>query len=222
MGATSRLEWSVHPIWFLQIPNVRVKAAHTVRMGWHVASRHSVVYPTPLLRRLQKKGFGIQALADIDFGGIITADPDVGDIPHMILSRHEIMATGGFGSAALVTIKGGIALALRSGQLDGRTTIDLPIVFPRLGVLHNGFGLNAGVDVIRPLIPGLDTLVDGDLLFLPGAKEGTAFEHKGLLIWTKSGRFQLMVGYKLVFGEYPFGTQWHLFPLFDLQWGWSR
>lgn len=222
VGTTDRLELSIHPIWFFQIPNIRIKMAHTRWMGWQVASRHSVVYPTPLLRRLQKKGLGIAALAEIDFGGIITGDPDVGDIPHMILSRNEIMASRLLAPVGQVIAKGGIALGLRSGELDDRTTIDLPIVYPRLGVLYNGFGLNAGVDIIRRLIPRLDFLVDADLLLLPGAKASMAFEHKGLLIWTKSNRFQLVAGYKLVFGEYPFGTQWHLFPLFDLQWGWFR
>ncbi|MFQ6674881.1 MAG: hypothetical protein ACE5LH_00905 [Fidelibacterota bacterium] len=221
VGTSGPWEWSVHPIWFFQIPNVRIKVAHPGRLGWQAASRHSVVYPTPLLRRLQKKGLGFRALAEIDFGGIITADPTVGEIPHMILSRHEIILTHRLGSSGLVTAKGGVALALRSGKLDERTTIDLPIVFPRLGVLYDGFGMNAGVDVVRRLARGLDYLVDSDLLFLP-VSSVKAFEHKGLLIWTRSRKFQVIAGYKLVFGEYPFGTRWHLFPLLDLQWGWSR
>jgi len=49
--------------------------------------------------------------------------------------------------------------------------------------------------------------------------EKMAFEHKGLLSWQKSHRFQFCLGYKLCYGQYPFGSQWHLLgPLLDLQW----
>ncbi len=63
--------------------------------------------------------------------------------------------------------------------------------------------------------------MEADLLYYLASDE-MAFEHKGLLLWNKSQRFQLCLGYKLTFGEYPFGTQWHLLgPLVDLQWAWQ-
>jgi hypothetical protein len=63
--------------------------------------------------------------------------------------------------------------------------------------------------------------MDVDLFFYPNADEDFAFEHKGLVLWNKSNGFQFCAGYKLTFGKYPFGTQWHLFtPIFDVQWGW--
>ena len=37
-------------------------------------------------------------------------------------------------------------------------------------------------------------------------------EHKSLLIWEKSEKIQIQVGYKLVYGEYPFGNITHLLP----------
>ncbi|MFQ6673719.1 MAG: hypothetical protein ACE5GH_02905 [Fidelibacterota bacterium] len=220
-GQSDNVEWSTHPVLFLQIPNVVVKISHRPIHGWGTATRHSLVYPTPLLRRLRIKGFGIQALSDMDVGGIITSDPDVPQIPHMISSRNEIILSRNFGPSILISGKAGIALAIRGGELDDRTTIDLPVVFPRLGVFYNGYGLNFGLDILRRITKRLNYLVNGDILLLPGSDENFAFEHKGLFIWTKSERFRMVIGYKLVFGEYPFGTQWHLLPLFDLQWGWE-
>jgi hypothetical protein len=51
-------------------------------------------------------------------------------------------------------------------------------------------------------------------------EEGFAFEHKNLLTWALSGRTDIQVGYKLIYGEYPFGGQWHLLPLLDILWRW--
>lgn len=219
-GQTENLEWSTHPILDLLIPNITVKISRGRFRGWDMATRHSLVYPTPLLRKLRVKGFGIQFLADMDVGGIISGDPDIPQIPHMISSRNEVMLSRSFGAATLVTGKAGLAVAIKAGKLDSRTTIDLPIVFPRLGAYYNGYGLNVGGDVLRSITKRLDLLADVDVFVLPGLEEGSfAFEHKGLFIWNKSSRFQVAVGYKLVYGEYPFGAQWHLLPLLDLQWG---
>ncbi|MEE9167751.1 MAG: hypothetical protein V3U24_09890 [Candidatus Neomarinimicrobiota bacterium] len=222
-GQTEYVEWSTHPILFIKMPNIRVKISHSTFSGWKVATRHSLVYPTPLLRLLRVKGFGIQALADMDVGGIISDDPTIPQIPHMISSRNEIMLTRFFGTSTFITVKAGLALSVKSGELDSRTSVDLPTVFPRLGVYHNTYGMNLGLDFLTKVTKRTELVTDMDALLLPGLDEGTfAFEHKGLLIWNKSSRFQVTVGYKLVFGEYPFGTQWHLLPLFDLQWGWSK
>lgn len=222
-GQTENLEWSTHPILFIKVPNVKVKIAYSNFSGWEMASRHSVVYPTPLLRLLRVKGFGIEALAEMDVGGIISDDPTIPPIPHMISFRHEILLSQSFGPSTLITGKGGFCLALRGGKIDKRTTVDLPVVFPRLGVYYSGYGVNGGVDILRKATKRIEMLVDADILFLPGFDEGSfAFEHKGLIIWNKSSRFQLSLGYKLVYGEYPFGTQWHLLPLFDLQFGRNR
>ncbi|MBL7075464.1 hypothetical protein ISS37_09535 [candidate division KSB1 bacterium] len=221
-GQTESLEWSTHPILDFLIPNVTIKISHSQFHEWYMATRHSLVYPTPLLRKLRIKGFGIQALADMDVGGIISGDPDIPQIPHMVSSRNEVILSRSFGRSTLVTVKVGLVLAIKTGELDSRTTIDLPIVFSRLGVYYNGYGVNAGADVLRDVTKRVDFLIDADVFLLPGLDEDFAFEHKGLIVWNKSLRFRLAFGYKLVFGEYPFGTQWHLLPLFDLQWARER
>ena len=222
-GHTEKLEWSTHPILDFLIPNVTIKISQSQFRDWDVATRHSLVYPTPLLRKLRVKGFGSQTLADMDVGGIISGDPDIPQIPHMFSSRNEILMSRSFGNSTLVTGKAGFILAVKTGELDKRTTIDLPIIFPRLGVYYNGYGVNMGADILKKATKRIDFLIDTDIFFLPGLNEGNvAFEHKGLFVWNKSSRFQLALGYKLVFGKYPFGTQWHLLPLLDFQWGRKR
>ena len=58
-------------------------------------------------------------------------------------------------------------------------------------------------------------------MFIMPNKDGRyAFEHKGLIVWTKNEKFRTLFGYKLFAGEYPFGSQAHLIPMLDLQFGW--
>ena len=41
---------------------------------------------------------------------------------------------------------------------------------------------------------------------------GLFYESKILLIWTKNQRFRLMLGYKITYGEYPYGAHWQIIP----------
>ncbi len=204
-GQTETREWSTHPILDLLIPNLTVKKAWNTFADWNFTTRHNMTYPTPLLRIISRKGTD----------GIISPEFD---IPQMISLRNEVLLTRKFKPSFLITGKAGLTLAVTSDELDERTTIDLPIIFPRLGVYYDGYAVNFGLDVGGDLNPRFSYLTDVDIFLLPGADEYFAFEHKSLIIWNKSKKLQIMFGYKLVYGEYPFGTQWHLLPLFDIQW----
>ena len=220
-GQTEELEWSVHPISFLIIPNVQVKKYWGRSDFGMVSTRHSLVYPTPLLRKLRLKGFGNSTLADMDVGGIISGDPDISEIPVAFFSsRNEVLITRHLGNGMQLTGKFGMALAIASGDWDKRTTVDLPLVYPRIAVLYNGYGLNVGADLIRALTKRLQYLLDVDVQLLPGSESDFFLEHKSLFLWSGNDRIRISLGYKIVYGHYPFGIQWHLFPLFDVQWGW--
>ena len=39
-----------------------------------------------------------------------------------------------------------------------------------------------------------------------------SWKSKILLIWTKNHRFRLMLGYKITYGEYPYGAHWQIIP----------
>ena len=140
----------------------------------------------------------------------------------MISLHNEVLFSKNIANDHLFTGKLGFTFAKRFADLDERTTIDLPIVFPRLAVFYHDYAFRFGYDIQGKLFKRWNYLVDGDLFYVPKADENIAFEHKGLLLWTKSSRFQLCFGYKLSYAEYPFGSQWHLLPfLFDMQWSWQ-
>ena len=210
-GYSDNVEFSMHPLLFFVMPNFDVTWAHGQRGEFAIASRYGVTYPTPLLRLIAKEGIG----------GMISPEFD---IPHIFSFQNELLATTPVFGKHLFTAKIGVNFALLTKELDSRTTIDLPLIFTRTSVYYNDFGLNLGADMQGPLFKRFDYLVDADIFYHPTADADVNFalEHKGLITWKKSARFRLCLGYLLSYGKYPFGEQWHLLPLFDLQWAWNR
>jgi len=209
-GISETKEISFHPLFMFVIPNGKLKIAHQDLGKFQFASEHSLNYPTILLDLISRKGTG----------GIISPEFK---IPPMISSTNSVLLSKPLGDNSSVTAKLGLMIAVKFGDLDKRTTIDLPIVFPRLNVFYNNYGFKYGGDLRGKIWKNLNYQVDVDLFHFPGADEKLAMEHKGLLLWNKSQRFQMCLGYELTYGEYPFGTQWHLLlPLIDLQWAWAK
>jgi hypothetical protein len=226
-GQTERLEWATHPVLNLVVPNLRVKVAHREFKGWSLATRHGFHYPTPLLRLVRRPGIG----------GLISPERDIPDIPHILAARSELLATRVLSPALRLTGKGGVSIALKSGVLDKRTTIDIPIVYPRMAAYIHGYQLNLGLDILMDLPGRWSIRGDTELLLIPGAEESFAFELGSWLFWSRSERFRVVIGYLLTYGEYPYGRHWQLmpyplafgpglrilpFPMIDLQWARQR
>ena len=115
-------------------------------------------------------------------------------------------------------------MALSGADLAIESTIDLPLVYHRLAVYYNGWLLRFGSDLNGQLGEKWNYLVDGDIFLIPGMKGYFTLEHKGILTWEKSSKFQVSFGYKLIYGLYPDGypddhiAHLHILPLLDLQW----
>ncbi|NOZ03738.1 MAG: hypothetical protein GXO92_03900 [FCB group bacterium] len=217
-GLSGGQEFSTHPLLFVKMPNLTYKRVWKADERGVIASRHQLLYPTPLLNTVARKGIG----------GIVSPEFT---FPAMVSLHNEVLYTKKLMGSMQVTGKAGITVGVAFGDLDKRMTIDLPLVFQRLAVFYNNWLIRLGGDVTGHLSGRWNYLVDSDVFLIPGAEENFGFEHKGLLLWNKSDRFQLAIGYKLVYGQYPYGTQWHLLPpkvpglpvwipLFDLQWAW--
>lgn len=209
-GQSERFEWSTHPIYFFIIPNFNLKWSHNYYNDFAIATRYSAYYPTLLMRTISREGTG----------GIISPEFD---IPHMLGFSGETLISKPVGKDHLVTFKAGLAFGLKFGGLDERTTIDLPLVYNRLAVFYHGYQLKAGFDLDGRLYKRWHYSLDADYFYIPGVDHNKAVEHKGLIIWRKSDKTKITLGCKLVYGEYPFGSQWHLFiPIFDIQKSWLR
>ena len=143
-----------------------------------------------------------------------------------------------------LTITNGLDFGLVYGSLKKSSTIDLPLVFHRLSVFNNGWGYHSGVDIQKPLSKNFSLLLDLDLLLLPNISQTQSnpdykslrgyysIEHKFLFSWSKSNKFRVTTGYKLVHAEFPFGKQTRLLPyvpliekwvpIIELQWSGSK
>lgn len=208
-ASSSSREWIVHPFLFPIIPNLIIKQQWQQWRGGQLAFRLGFQYPTPLLRLLRRSGTG----------GVLAPDPTIPKMPHMFRLRLEAFySRPHFSDAILMTYKAGIAQAFNGKGADIRSTIDLPVIYPRMAVYYNGFQFNGGVDALIQLAPKLTVLLDGDLFWTPGWEYPLALENKLLLAWHKTKSFTLQVGLKYSLLEYPPGKEQHLIPLFDIMW----
>ncbi|MBN4081291.1 hypothetical protein JYT44_02890 [Caldithrix abyssi] len=200
---------------FLLMPNISYKSEIPQFHGWEMAYRLQFAYPTLALRWLQSP-LG-KELGEPDILALISPEFP---IPQMVSVYGELIGTNSAPGAGKLTLNAGVGIGFNGKELAHRATIDLPIIYPRLSVYYNGVLLKVGGEYFRQFKERWSYVMDYDMFIMPGGEGRYAFEQKGLMVWTKSERFRLLFGYKLIAGEYPFGAQAHLLPLLDLQFGW--
>ena len=217
-GYSKNLEYSVYPLWFFVMPNFSIKRSQNDMAGFNAASRYKLVYPTPFLNMIAKKGTM----------GIIA--PEFRMPPMLGLSASWLMSKNM--SGVNLTLNGGLDLGFAFGDLDKRSTIDIPLVYHRLGVYYNNWGIHTGLDVQKNLTQKFTVFFDFDLIFLPGLAEVQtdpdasklmgeySLEHKLLLIWNKSENFRVLTGYKFVMGKYPYGSDMRMLPYIPMAETW--
>ena len=210
-GLSDKINYSIHPALFFIMPNLSIKLSHYKSEKKSTASRHSVYYPTKLLKML-KAGVAVgDKTASLIPPGFI--------IPHMIGFSSDYVFTKiySFGEASFY---GGINLGVVIGDLDERTTIDLPLVYHRLGVFYNQYGIDLGVDFSKALTRTIGGYADLDLKLLPGFVGSYSIEHKFLFSWEKSKKTRVSFGYKFVYGKFPYGNQARILPFIPLLESW--
>ena len=213
-GYNQFTEFSVHPGWFFLIPNFEIKESRIDFYKFKTATSYKVIYPTPLLNMLAKEGIG----------GIIAPQHKM---PSMFTFSGTLIGSREFGGVE-ISLNAGLDLGLVFGELNPNSTIDLPLVYHRLGVLYNGWGIHSGVDFQKDVKGNFDIFLDFDILALPGYEGVFSFENKILISWYKSEKLKLMTGYKFVAGEYPYGSDARILPyipvletwvpIIELQW----
>ena len=207
-GMNNNLEISTHPLLFFVKPNVKVKKHHGEYKGLGMASRFSFDYPTPLLKLIQREG---------KFG-ILSKDPDIGDIPNLFVFQGELLITK---KSADYSLTGKAGLSICPGcEIDKRHLVDLPLAYPRMAVYHYGFASNVGLDLDFIYSEKISLKTDIDLFIIPD--EDVFIENKFMINYQFSPKYTLTGGVKLTQGTYPFGKQLDIFPLIDLSWSWEK
>lgn len=204
-GITPKVELGFHPVLVFLSPDIEVKWKQMETPDYTLSSFHSVNYASPLLRTVQIEGAGGFISREFDM-------PDLFAFQNGVLYSRELRKGHYFTGRAL------FEFSVHSSAPDPRSTIDLPIVFPRSAVYYKGYGFITGIAAEGRLFRRFAYLATSDAYFFP--KGGLDFfsENSLYLIWQTGKRFVLLGGTKLTFGEYPFGAQWHLLPVLDFRW----
>lgn len=226
---SDNIEIGTHPIAFLVNPNISVRIKHKKQYidifsnvlkidakNKSFYTHHSMYVPTGLFNMLKKEGM---------FGFI---SPEFSDFPIMISFKNEAEI---FIDEDLydISIKTGFTYGFSAKKLDQRSTIDLPIIYPRMLVYYpeSNYNLNYNVGFKRKLAEKWHIFTNINGMIYPQLDEGFFIENKGLLIWDYSKNIEMQFGYKLVYGEYPFGDMTHVLPfsiipipLIDIVWSW--
>ena len=204
-AVSPRVELGFHPILLFLSPDIEVKWKQIEAPGYTLASFHSVNYASPLLRTVQIKGAG----------GFISPEFDM---PDMFAFQNGLMVSKLLGGRHYLTGKALFEFALHTRAPDERTTIDLPLIYPRSAVYYKGYGFNAGIALEGKLLGRFSYFAATDAYFFPRGGLDFFSENHLSLLWRTGKKFMLMGGAELTYGEYPFGTQWHLLPEVDFRW----
>lgn len=208
-GLSDRVELSAHPILIFADPQVMVKIQWKQAGRILVSSEHRIACPTPLMRIFTTSGAG----------GLISPQFT---IPVMVSVYNGLIATGEFGDKSLVTVKTGIIFALGAGTLDRLSRIDVPVIYPREAVFYHQPVIDLALDYRFPVSGKLECLLTSEYFIIPGTRENFFFEHRLNLLWKPGTHILLQGGYRLCYGFYPFGNQWHLLPDIDIAFHFGR
>jgi hypothetical protein len=201
-GINDNIEITSHILMMPVMPNLGIKMKIKNSKGFQLAHAHELIYYSPFLNLVSRKGIG----------GLISPEFQ---FPFALLMRNTLIASTAFRETNLITFGLGFDLSITGRKLDKQATIDLPVVYPRLAPLYSGAGLRLGSD-IRGLVSGNWQYKFGILSFIiPGEKGNFFIENEGLILKTLNNRCAVSAGYKICYGEYPFGNQWHLLPVID-------
>ena len=230
---TEEIEIGTHPITFLVSPNVSARIKHNKKFVDFIFklsnaqtemknknnffyTNHSIYIPTGLFNMLKKEGM---------FGFI---SPEFSDFSFMMSFKNEVEIFIDK-NPYNISIKTGITFGFSSEKLDTRSTIDLPIVYPRMLVHYqeNNYNLNYNLGIKRKLSKKWDVFSNINAIVYPKSDNSFFIENKGLLIYNYSEKTEIKFGYELVYGQYPFGDMLHLLPfsiipvpLIDIVWSW--
>jgi hypothetical protein len=206
-GIAKNIEISAHPLMFFLMPELKVKVGWGEYSGFRLSTEHGILYPTQAMRLVTTKGAG----------GLISPEFT---IPQMLSFYNGFLVSCRPFKNAILSARTGIFFSLKSGYLDALSTIDVPIVYPRLAVFYNNPEFDLGMDFRGKMTPVFGWLFNVENWFLCNTQENWFLEHKGALVYTsRKNTIRVEMGYKLCYGRYPYGPQWHLLPAADLVFG---
>lgn len=205
-GLTDHLELATHPLWFFVAPNLQAKIRYPGAHQTTLASAHSLVYPTPLMRLVAREGAG----------GIFPPDRQ---IPHLISIKNELIATRALAinSPHLLTAAAGLQIAPRFGSSQ-LVPVELPIIYPRTAAFFTTITALGRAELTGPIFGPLHYHLGAQLFVYPGAAGSFALEQTTRLDWRSGTKWTIRAGYIATYGGLPHGMDRRILPTFEAAW----
>jgi hypothetical protein len=207
-GVKDDLELSLHPLLALVAPHLDATVGWGVVGGVEIASRHGVLYPTPLMRLLSREGTGGVVPHDVTF-------------PHLISTSHHLLLSRPLGEH-LATLRAGGRLAANLTRFDGPRSwsqVEWHLVRPRTAAWYTGWSVDAGLAAEGPVWGTLGYRAELDGYLMPGLKGDRAAEWALLATWRPRPALLLRAGAMWSWCEFPYGDRTSVpLPLLDVAW----
>lgn len=207
-GVTDGTELSLHPLLALVAPHLDATFGWGEVAGVEVASRHGLLYPTPLMRLLSKEGTGGVVPHDVTF-------------PHLVSTNHHLLLSRPL-AGHLATLRAGGRLATTLTRWDGPrfwSEVEWHLVRPRTAAWYTGWSVDAGLAAEGPLWRTLGYRVTLDGYLMPGLRGDRAAEWAVLATWRPRATLLVRAGALWSWCELPYGSRTSVaLPLLDVAW----
>ena len=206
LGVNHKTELRSYALLLPVLPNAGIKFSIRSGEGWHLATEHSLSYPTLFLNLVSLKGTG----------GLISPQFS---FPFMLALSNSVFASKPIGPSSLITASAGLAFTVRNGQPDYQSSIDIPFIYQRMAHYYEGVSIKAGISFKGTIARNLyfEELVR--IILITRNRDNFFMENAGSVMWSGKGSFRIKGGYLLSWGNYPFGNHLQVWPALDFIFG---
>jgi hypothetical protein len=205
-GLNDRIELRTNALLLPIFPNAGIKIALGEKSGWLLASEHALSYPTLLLKSLSFKGTGGMLSPEFSY-------------PTMISLSNTLLATKPLGVDALFSAEIGVSFTIHGQNPDYQSSIDYPVLYPRMAHYYEGVSLRVGGSYKRQLWERWYLEENAKWFVITRNRDNLFLENAGTVMWAVGRSLRIRGGYNLSWGTYPFGNQLQLCPTIDLVFG---
>jgi hypothetical protein len=206
-GINNKLEIRSNILMCPLIPNAGIKVALGSKKDFVFSSEHLLSIPSPFLNFISRSGTGGLISPEYSFSFIMAVSNS------LVVSREIAPKT-------ILSAQGTFIFAIRAEKPDPQSTIDLPMIYPRMAQDYDGTSIRLGTS-IKGRMADKWLYEEGVQVFIITRPENNFFfENSGTLMWTLGQSLRIRGGYVLAYGEYPYvNPKWQIRPTLDLVFG---
>lgn len=200
-GLGGDLSLYAHPVMALLAPTVEFQVTWGQSENTALATYHRLSCPTPLMMLSQMEG-------DL---GMVTPEASVGlliGITNGVRWSHDEFN-------GMLTLQAGVEVGI--GDPDPRTSVDQPILYPRMLAFYESWVAELGVVYERELGTHFGLTVEATTFL---NDHNVFLEITPRLSWHIDEHWSIHVDPVITYGTYPYGNDWQLLLLPDLTYRW--